>query len=601
MDGHGAWRRSTVPSTEGDPRFTGRDAELIAIEGTLWSGRVVIVHAPPGLGKSRLAMEYAHRHADAYPGGTFFVRFDQPPPTDLAKLLRDMGKPGYPDEPIEDQCRRALRELGAAGRTLLIYDAIADERTLRDWLPYDGLDWHLVVTSTSASWATSWSTVELGPLARGAARELAASILGDEAAAARLAEPIVEKAGGVTIELCASAAAVQGRLRRGRSVEGVSAELAKETASSFEAAWALLSPEARLVLQVASTFVTSRVPLSLLAPPLRQRGWEMGAVEDAIDDVRDRRLAGGDREHVDVHQLVARFVRGKKPLHDAVWHSLFQELLDVARAFAIHPGDLDLRARMLAYSLEVEDWAAIAANGSEWHAIGRAITETGQFAKALPWSMRAVAVKEKGDMYGHVDSESLGASLHEVGDCYASQGQFAEALSWFERTVAAKEKGDAHGRVDPASLGTSLHQVGYCYARQGRFVEALPWFERAVVAAEQGDVHERVDPASLGRSLAYVGTCYARLGQFVEALPWFERAVASKEQGDVHGRVNPASLGASLHQVGYCYSRQGQFAEALPWFKRAVALAERGDVHGRVNPASLGVSRIHPTVTIWLG
>jgi hypothetical protein len=85
--GRYAQRRSTVPSTDGEPQFTGRDAELGAIERALRSGRVAVIHGPPGLGKSRLAMEYAHRHADAYLGGTFFVRFDQPPPTDLAKLL----------------------------------------------------------------------------------------------------------------------------------------------------------------------------------------------------------------------------------------------------------------------------------------------------------------------------------------------------------------------------------------------------------------------------------------------------------------------------------------------------------------------------------
>ena len=71
-----------------------------------------------------------------------------------------------------------------------------------------------------------------------------------------------------------------------------------------------------------------------------------------------------------------------------------------------------------------------------------------------------------------------------MGDCYTSQGKFAEALPWFERAVAAKEKGDVHGRVDSESLEASLHQVGDCYTSQGRLAEAKPWFERAARVAE---------------------------------------------------------------------------------------------------------------------
>lgn len=314
LNGHGVRRRSTVKSTEGEPRFTGREAELGAIEGALERQRVVVVHGAHGLGKSRLAREYAHQHVEAYPGGMFFIPFAQPPPTELARLLRDTGSPTYVDESVEDQCRRALRGLGSAGPTLLIYDAIADEDTLLNWLPYDGLDWHLIVTSTSARWARSWGTVELEPLPRTAARELAASILGNDAVAARLADSIAARAGGITIELCASAAAAYERLRRGRTVERVSAELAKETTSSFESAWALLFPGARLVLQIASTFVVPRVPVSLIMSALQRSGWYASAVEDAIDDTRDRKLAVGDSEYFDVHQLVARFVRCRESL-----------------------------------------------------------------------------------------------------------------------------------------------------------------------------------------------------------------------------------------------------------------------------------------------
>ena len=579
-----------MKSTVGEPAFTGREAELGAIEAQLQAHRVVVVHGAPGLGKSRLAKEYAHKHVEAYPGGMFFVPFDQPPPTELAKLLRDTARPAYADESVEDQCRRALRELGSAGCTLVIYDAIVDEHTLRDWLPYEGLDWHLIVTSTSARWANAWSTVELEPLPPAAARELVASILGDDIAAGRLAQPIAVKAAGVTIELCASAAAVHERIRRGRTVERVSAELARATSSSFESAWTLLSPEAQLVLQVASTFATPHVPASLIMSALQRSGWSASGVEDAIDDTRDRQLASGDNDDFDVHQLVARFVRDRGLLAPSVRRSLFEGLLSAAHAFSEHPGDLDHRALILAHSLDVDDWAALVTDGPEWHAIGHAIAELGKYAEALPWFKRAVAAKEKGDVHGRIDPANLGTSLHQVGYCYFSQGQYAEALPWFERAVAAKEKGDVLSRVDPEGLGRSFHRVGDCYTSQGQYAEALPWFGRAVAAKENGDEHGRIDSDSLGTSLHQVGYCYASQGQYAEALPWFERAVAAKEKGEAHGRVDPAGLGRSLHQVGYCHASQGQYVEALPWFERAVTAKEKGEAHGRVDPASLGRS-----------
>jgi len=590
-DGRDPQRRSTVKSTEGEPTFTGRDDELRAIEDVFRDRRVAVLYGAPGLGKTRLAKEYAHEHVEAYPGGMFFVPFDQPPPTELARLLRDTGKPAYSDESVEDQCRRALRDLGSAGRTLLIYDAVADERTLREWLPYEGLDWHLIVTSTSAKWASSWSTVEIGALHEQAARALVAVILSDEAAADRLAEPITAKAAGITIELCACATAAHERLRRGRTVAGFAAELARETASSFEAAWALLSQSAQFMLRVACAFATARIPAPLIVSTLERIGWCASAVEDAIDEACDRRLAAGDGESVDVHQLVAQFVRGREPLVEReIRQSLLQELITTAKGFSEHPADPDLRALMLAHSLKLDVWADVITDGSQWHVVGDAAIELGRFEAARLWFERAVAAKEQGDVYGCVDTASLGTSRHQVGQCYLSVGKFEEARTWFERAVAVKEQGDVHGRVDAASLGTSLHQVGYCYSSMGKFEEARVWFERAVAAKDKGDVHGRVDSASLGTSLHHVGYCYAGVGKFEEARSWFERAVAAKDKGDVHGRVDPASLGTSLHHVGDCYSDVGMFEEARLWFERAVAAKERGDVHGRVDSASLGTS-----------
>ncbi|RLT22015.1 MAG: hypothetical protein DWI30_06700 [Chloroflexi bacterium] len=54
--------------------FVGRQAELIALHGLTWNGRVVVIRGDPGIGKTRLASEYLRRsnaviiHATAFEG-----------------------------------------------------------------------------------------------------------------------------------------------------------------------------------------------------------------------------------------------------------------------------------------------------------------------------------------------------------------------------------------------------------------------------------------------------------------------------------------------------------------------------------------------------
>ncbi|WP_437816508.1 hypothetical protein [Sorangium sp. So ce1078] len=66
-------------------------------------------------------------------------------------MLVILGLHRYPDEPLEDQCRRVLTHLGARP-TLLIYDNVPDERVLADWLPPGTLACHVLATSTLAYW-----------------------------------------------------------------------------------------------------------------------------------------------------------------------------------------------------------------------------------------------------------------------------------------------------------------------------------------------------------------------------------------------------------------------------------------------------------------
>ncbi|MEP7120701.1 MAG: tetratricopeptide repeat protein, partial [Byssovorax sp.] len=591
-------RHSTLPSYRRSAPFSGRAKDLTAIADKLARPEqtdVLVLHGPPGVGKSRLAVEYAITHREHYPGGAFFVSFDLTPPTDLARLLDLFGLARGAGESLEEQCRRALAHL-ATRRSLLIYDNVPDAEILDEWLPRDGLLCDVLATSTSAYWRAGWTAHRLDPLDEGDARALVEKVIRDRDAARRWVDQLVTDARGITVELVAAANAIDHEARHRRS-GAPSDSLADETISSFGRAWRILSEDAKLVLRTAALFETTRIPPEALRALWIGEGWSESRFNTALDAAQDRTLIAAKGEVLDMHQCIARFVREQSgpTMSEAVRRRHLDGFLQAAERFCEHPADPQLGAGLRAYPANVTFWSTVfpddgAALAAAANALGAGLSMDGQFDEARGWFERGVAAKEKGDMHGRVDPESLGVSLHAVGYCYESTGRYDEARGWFERAVAAKEKGDMHGRVDPASLGVSVHAVGYCYSSTGKYDEARRWFERAVAEAEKGDVHGRVDPASLGKSLHQVGSCYLSTGQDDEARGWFERAVAEAEKGDMHGRVDPESLGSSLHQVGYCYASTGKYDEARGWFERAVAEAEKNDMHGRVDPESLGSS-----------
>ena len=123
----------------GPRHFAGRTRELAALTGLLnrpgaqAPGTVVIsaIGGTAGVGKTALAMRWAHRIADRFPDGQLYVNLrgydpDQPmPATDaLAGFLRALGVPG-PDIPADED------ERAARYRSLLAGPAGADRARQR--------------------------------------------------------------------------------------------------------------------------------------------------------------------------------------------------------------------------------------------------------------------------------------------------------------------------------------------------------------------------------------------------------------------------------------------------------------------------------------
>jgi len=182
-----AWEN--VPAR--NPAFTGREEHFAAIRAALGSGHraaIGALHGMGGVGKTQLAIEYAHRYSDDYDivwwlDAENTVLFGQQY-GDLALALGCAEAGGAPA-----LVRRAvLGYLHQRSRWLVIFDNAEDSGFLREWMP-DGPG-HVLITSRSPSWAELAVPVLVDVLPRAESVELLRRRVGglSEPDAASLAE-----------------------------------------------------------------------------------------------------------------------------------------------------------------------------------------------------------------------------------------------------------------------------------------------------------------------------------------------------------------------------------------------------------------------------
>jgi DNA-binding SARP family transcriptional activator/tetratricopeptide (TPR) repeat protein len=126
--------------------FLGRAGDLAALDRLLAGGgpvpRVVAVHGAGGVGKTALAVRWAHRVADRFPDGQLHLNLrgygpDEPvdPAVALDVVLRALGVPPAAVPPSLPE-RSALLRTGLAGRrVLLLVDNARDAAQVRPLLP----------------------------------------------------------------------------------------------------------------------------------------------------------------------------------------------------------------------------------------------------------------------------------------------------------------------------------------------------------------------------------------------------------------------------------------------------------------------------------
>lgn len=126
------------------PRFTGRKSSLDALDAGLSAATVVVtsIAGTAGVGKTALAVHWAHRVRDRFPDGQLYLNlrgYDDAPATTpaeaLTQLLRGLGvEPDQIPREVDEQAS-TFRSILSTRRVLILLDNAASEEQVRPLLP----------------------------------------------------------------------------------------------------------------------------------------------------------------------------------------------------------------------------------------------------------------------------------------------------------------------------------------------------------------------------------------------------------------------------------------------------------------------------------
>ncbi|WP_285222929.1 FxSxx-COOH system tetratricopeptide repeat protein [Frankia nepalensis] len=574
-------------------RFVGREDLLREIDTVLAGApRVALValEGMGGVGKTSLAVEYAHRHAHDYQV-VYWVAAERP-----ELVARQLGAlAGLLELPVGAGADRVWAALGAFERWLVVFDNVEDPEAVARFRPSGG--GRVLVTSRQRAARGLGIPVTVPLFTRAASVELltarAPGLDADSAGglAALLGDlPLaVEQAAGF-LDATSLPVAEYGRLLSERPEDVVDQGQVLDRAGLTVANLWTLSvaslrarcPAAVELLELCALFAAEPVPLglftaspdvlgdSLLGAAARDTA-DWAGVVGALVGYNLARL-DSDSDRLTVHRLVAAATRRAMPAETVagglatVAGLLRAQLPDLNR---FTPGTWgpwrDLLPHVLAVAERALTTQGPAFGAAEWLAGGAAnyLREHGQHTDAIRLLNQLIASEVR--VLGPDDPRTLYARSR-LAVVHEDAGRLDDAIAGYEAVLADRERilGDDH----PDTVFSRRRLAG-AQKSAGRHDDAIASYER--VAADHARILGR-DHGETLLSRSLLAGAYQAAGRLAEAIAAHETDLADRER--VLGPDGSGTLYARSILAG-AYQAVGRLDEALDLFEQVAAARER--------------------------
>jgi tetratricopeptide (TPR) repeat protein len=580
--------------------FTGRTGQLADLDRLLLdaktSNAVVIsaVSGTAGVGKTALAVHWAHRVAERFPDGQLYLNlrgYDPSRPVAAAEalevFLRALGVEGAAIPQAVDERAARYRTLLAGRKMLVLLDNVHSIDQVRDLLP--GTPSCLVLVTSREMLPALVARhgavrINLDLLSETESVQLLHTLIG-----ARVdAEPeqallLANRCARLPLALRIAAELAVGRPRA--TLASLVTELGDEsrrldllaagdddyTAVRTVFSWSCqhLSDEAVAAFRLLGLHPGQDIGLPAAAALIGTDPAEASRLLDTLTRAHLVEERGTDR--FDMHDLLRAYAAEQASTHHdhrAALIRLFEHYLETvtsAMAAARLPGLSDrvfntYRDWFAAERANLCPIADRAFHVSPEHLIRLSVSlayvfDTGGYYRDGLFTHQlalraAVALRDR-------DAEA--AAHDRLGRLRRRTGSYLDAIEHHRQALDIyRATGNLNGQ------GASAHGLGLVCRRLGRYADAREHLEESLAIS-----HKLSDRQGEAAALYALGTVFLQLGHYSETLDHQRRALAiQREIGDRLGE------GRTLNNMGLTLNRLGRPADALEHFEQALAVSE---------------------------